>query len=49
MSKNTTFETTYRHYPFPMLVTFGLALGRLFVRVRDKERPAPGARVRAAR
>lgn len=36
MTENKTFEATYRSYPFPVLVDFGLALSRLFIRARDR-------------
>lgn len=34
MYKKNTFESTYRRYPFPVLVDFGIALGRLFLRAK---------------
>jgi hypothetical protein len=40
MTENKIFETTYRSYPFPVLVDFGLALSRLFIRTRDRHAEA---------
>lgn len=33
-TETKTFEQTYRSYPFPALVDFGVALSRLIVRKR---------------
>jgi hypothetical protein len=38
MTEKKTFEATYRSYPFPVLVDFGLALSRLFLRTRNRRR-----------
>lgn len=40
MTENKAFEATYREYPFPVLIDFGLALSRLFVRVRARRAAA---------
>ena len=51
MAEKKTFEATYRSYPFPVLVDFGLALSRLFIRTRDRraeaETKAPHGAVQA--
>ena len=36
MAKDKSFESTYTAYPFPILVDFGMALSRLFVRARSR-------------
>lgn len=38
-AENKTFEQTYRSYPFPALVDFGIALSRLVVGQRGRKVP----------
>ena len=42
MSQRHTFESTYPHYPFPMLVEVGIAITKLFTR-RDDTAPKGSA------
>ena len=44
MTQRNTFESSYPHYPFPMLVEVGIAITRLFVRKRAQDTaPEAGA------
>ena len=45
MSQRNTFESTYPHYPFPMLVEVGIAITKLFTRTRRDDAAPKGSAV----
>ena len=45
MSQRHTFESTYPHYPFPMLVEVGIAITKLFTRTRRDDAAPKGSAV----